>query len=965
MKDGDTLMIIWLMFFPFLISVGLAIFGNRLDRRVKTLLTTGMMASILMALLLNLPNLDADTAQILPVYDWVPAMGLSVSLYLDGLAVLFGLIVSGIGAVIFIYTHFYFEEDDEHTRFSVWLSAFSGAMLWLVLAGNLLFMFVMWELTSITSFMLIGFYGKTDPNARASATRALVVTGGGGLALLGGILLLGYVNHQVNGVISFDYATLLQLSQLDAHPLYGAILLLIGLGAMTKSAQFPFHFWLPNAMTAPAPASAFLHSATMVKAGVYLLARLYPLLHHHPLWEVGLQVVGLTTFLVSAVLAIKQRDLKGLLAYSTTAWLGVLVALLAVPHQAGMTAFVMGTLAHAFYKSILFLCVGTIDHSCGTRQVDELGGLFRRMPLTGSLAIISALSMAGIPPLYGFVAKENLLHVVTHDWNAWALAVVFVGSALLVMVAWRLIWEVFFRPSDVEIHYHAMPRWTMFAPSLLAIGGSIGMVAVLNPATQRFVNLLTGESNALYLIPKGGFANTEFQLSLAIIALGTILFAVRRWLVWEWSVLPFTGAQLYQAFIALLSRLGEGALWIQGGKVRYYLVVILAIYSALLAYFVPTTLYSTQALMQADFQVDFAGWINLALLLIGVASVWFSIINKRHILSALSLGLFGYVIGGVFILEGAPDVALVQFLVETLASVLLIIMISRLPHSLRKHIGDNLWKTSRRGIIRDAVIASVIGVMVFLFAFAAISNRPNRERDTIANWYFEHTQEDLGIQDVVAAVVTDYRGMDTLIEITVFAVAGLGILSLLTLSREQEGYGTVELTQRAIPLTTPFVRVVATLIFPFTILIAGSQLLYGGGITGDGFTAGVVAGLSVALGYIVYGYYAMQNEFSWLRPIRFLIAGLSLAFTNAALPLLFGKNWMAFMEIEGFYFAGIHPATTLLFETSIALTVVGSVGLILDTIAHPADVHALGEDRSQDHEVDLPNKLIHPFEDTF
>jgi multicomponent K+:H+ antiporter subunit A len=245
MKDGDTLMIIWLMFFPFLISVGLAIFGNRLDRRVKTLLTTGMMASILMALLLNLPNLDADTAQTLPVYDWVPAMGLSVSLYLDGLAVLFGLIVSGIGAVIFIYTHFYFEEDDEHTRFSVWLSAFSGAMLWLVLAGNLLFMFVMWELTSITSFMLIGFYGKTDPNARASATRALVVTGGGGLALLGGILLLGYVNHQVNGVISFDYATLLQLSQLDAHPLYGAILLLIGLGAMTRVRNSPSTFGYP------------------------------------------------------------------------------------------------------------------------------------------------------------------------------------------------------------------------------------------------------------------------------------------------------------------------------------------------------------------------------------------------------------------------------------------------------------------------------------------------------------------------------------------------------------------------------------------------------------------------------------------------------------------------------------------------------------------------------------------------
>ena len=962
MKDGDTLMIIWLMFVPFLVSIVVAILGNRLDRRVQTALTAGAMASVFVALLLNLPRVDYATPLIFPVYEWVPSMGLTVSLYLDGLSVLFGLIVSGIGTFIFIYTYFYFEEDHDHTRFSVWLSAFSGAMLWLVLGGNLLFVFVMWELTSITSFMLIGFYGKTDPNARASATRAFVVTGGGGLALLAGILLLGYATYQVNGVVSFDYITLFQLSHFEAHPLYLAATILIGLGAMTKSAQFPFHFWLPGAMTAPTPASAFLHSATMVKAGVYLLARLYPLLHHHPLWEVGLQVVGLSTFLVSAVLATKQRDLKGLLAYSTTAWLGVLVALLAVPYQAGMSAFVIGTLAHAFYKSVLFLCVGTIDHSCGTRQVDELGGLFATMPLTGSLAIISALSMAGIPPLYGFVAKESLLHVVTHDWNGLALGVVFIASALLVMVALRLIWEVFFRPSQVEVHYHAMPRWTMLAPSVLAIGGSVGMVAVLNPFTQVFVRLLTGEEATLYLIPKGGFANPEFQLSLAIIALGAVLFGVRRWLVWDWSVLPFTGAQAYQGLLTLINRAGDGALWIQGGKVRYYLVVILAIYSALLAYFIPTTLYSTEALLQADFKIDFPGWINLSLLLVGVASVWFSIINKRHIIAALSLGLFGYAIGGVFIMEGAPDVALVQFLVETLASILLIIMISRLPHSFRKHIGDILWMTSRRGIIRDAVIASVIGVMVFFFAFAAITNRPDRQRDTIANWYFEHTEEDLGIQDVVAAVVTDYRGMDTLIEITVFAVASLGILSLLTLSREQEGL-EAEASNSVIPLATPFVRAVATLIFPFTILIAGSQLLYGGGITGDGFTAGVVAGLSVALGYIVFGYYSMQNEFHWLRPTRFLIAGLTLAFVNAALPLLFGQNWMSFMEIKGVYFAGIHPATTLLFETSIALTVSGSVGLILSAIAHPSDIEALGEDRSQDADLDLPSQLIHPYEE--
>jgi len=451
-----------------------------------------VMAGLFGVLLSLFPEVHEAGAVVPDPIPWIPELGLTISFYLDGLSLLFGLVVTGIGAVIFLYTGYYFEKKDKQVRFTMWLLAFTGAMLGLVLSGNLIMMFIMWELTSITSFMLIGFYGASDEEARISARRALIITGAGGLALLAGVLLLGAMagqemlltgeqspvpveqemeagNIEIDPVegdgtattfdvgdetiipFRFEYTEVLSVETVTDHPWFLAMAMLIMIGAFTKSAQFPFHFWLPGAMTAPTPASAFLHSATMVKAGIYLLARLHPIMYQDPFWVNMLVATGLFTMLISAAFALKQNDLKGLLAYSTTSWLGVLVALIGLPSHNGFKALAIGILAHALYKSALFLSVGSIDHSYGTRALDRLGGVWKDMKGTAVVVIISALSMAGIPFLFGFVAKEVLLDASVNYMNDTFLGVAatwitVISAALTGTAGYILIWDVFFAP---------------------------------------------------------------------------------------------------------------------------------------------------------------------------------------------------------------------------------------------------------------------------------------------------------------------------------------------------------------------------------------------------------------------------------------------------------------------------------------------------------------------------------------
>ena len=973
---------------PFVLAFILAIpaIRPRLTRQGMGWLSAGTMATLFVVFLTLFPRVQ-DEGAIEHVIEWVPELGLTLTTYLDGLSLLFALIVTGIGTVVFLYSGYYFEDDDTAGRFMAVLMTFAGAMLALIMAGNVLTLFIAWEGTSITSFLLIGFKGDKYPAARAGAVRALVITGGGGLALLMGLLLMGVA---VGGVDNngFQLSTLLASEALNNHEWYNAFTILILLGAFTKSAQFPFHFWLPGGMSAPSPASAYLHSATMVKAGIYLLLRFEPVLKETALWENSLLIVGLTTFLLGSVFALRKRDLKGLLAYSTVSKLGAIVALIGLPEGHGLKAAVAGIIAHAMYKGTFFLLAGTIEHATGTRNLDKLGGLRKQMPITFIVAALVGLSMAGYPPLFGFVAKEVLLKAFLEDAvSIIPITVAFIASVLTGVAALLYVWDTFVSRPDTEYdHFHMPSPMLTYAPGILAVM-SVITAFILPQVFDPLVSEVVNKSVHLHLIPTK--INTAVILSGVILVIAPIIFAFRRyWLTMPWINIP-SGADIFQGVLDFVDWLGDRALWTQGGKVRYYLAAILSVVPILI--FVGKPTFGAETFTSIDGVNDI---LKIALIVLAIGATLASIVLKKHLLAALSLGVSGYSVGGLFLLEPAPDVALVQFLVETLGTVLIIIMIGRIDPEERQEAMNRLWQgakgsESRAGVYRDLAISVLIGIGVGVFALSAVGNRPERTElnEPIALWHISHSYSEGGVTDTVSAILTDFRGMDTLIEITVFSIAALGVLTILTIpegrelltgkrmtsvmrqvalndNRQKDLDDEDESTQEemnvddisfdkadtqelyafeqeyhASRLSTPLTRTVATLVLPFALLISVFHVLYGGGAPGDGFTGGVIGGLAVALWFVVFGYYETRRRLRWLYPGRLITIGLLLAIVNAFAPVVFGKAFLHLTEF-GDGPAGLHLASTTIFEISIFLAVFGGVSVIMEAIAHPLDVEA-------------------------
>lgn len=965
--------------------------------RARAWVMAGVMAILFAALIGYFPFVQeaaADKGAVERIIEWVPELGLSLNFYLDGLSLLFGLVITGIGTGVFLYAGYYFDDEAEQARFLWQLAAFAGAMLGVVLAGNLITLFVMWELTSITSFLLIGFKGAKSESARFGAMQAFWVTGAGALALIVGIVILGALSGQLLNAESgftFELSSILQLdpAAVGAHPLYAAVAILIMIGAFTKSAQFPFHFWLPGAMEAPTPASSYLHSATMVKAGIYLLARLYPPLHDNMLWTAGLVTIGMITMLLGAFFAISQRDLKGLLAYSTVSKLGAIVALIGLPGYEGLKAAFVGILAHALYKAALFLVVGTVDHNTGTRIIDKLGGLRRYMPGMAIITIISGLSMAGLFPFFGFVAKEVLIDAFVHldeGWANLALAVTVLSATFTVIAALIVIWDVFFKEPQEEIHFHAGPLPLSFGPGAMALGSTLlgfFIPTLIVPLLQTAVP----KEFSLYLLPPEFWNVTAFQLSTGALIVGGLLFLARRfWLPFLMAIRLPRGTEIYRGISTLIDKTGDVALLLQNGQVRYYLVVILGVVAlVILGSGQLADLIRGRSLAAVTFTFNTVEILRGLLLILAIAAALYSVFVRQHLTAAIAVGVIGYSVGGIFMLEPAPDVALVQLLVETLATVLLIVMLGRISAKQRGEVMAKLWKGRSMvgkynvGILRDIAIASIVGTAVFLFALTAVLNRPAQGtispeqfcdlstridnggepvRDSISRYHLCNTYEDLGITDVVGAIVSDYRGMDTFIEIGVFAAASLGVLTLLSrgLSARnplipQDAYtqgefeeSVLEEIQDTTRLKTPFTQVVARLVMPLIFLVAVSHIIYGSSGPGDGFTAGALIGLVTSLWYVVFGYSEASSRLNAFSPHRLLRAGLLLAVANAILPILMGDTFMGYIAydkllgIDGILSNfGLKLTTTLVFEISVALTVFGGFGAITEAIGHPKE----------------------------
>ncbi|MFQ3661056.1 MAG: hydrogen gas-evolving membrane-bound hydrogenase subunit E [Chloroflexaceae bacterium] len=705
---------------------------------------------------------------------WVPRMGLELRFALDGLSLLFALLVSGIGTLIVLYTAYYLAGDPGMGRFYLTLFIFMGAMLGLVLADNVLTMFMFWELTSVSSYLLVG-YKHDYPSARRGAQMGLLITVGGGLALLIGLVLLG------NAAGSYTISEILAAGeQVKASPLYTPAMLLIFLGCFTKSAQFPFHFWLPNAMQAPTPASAYLHSATMVKAGVYLLARLHPTLSDTPLWLYTLTITGMITMLIGAVTANRRDDIKGLLAYSTISKLGTMVLLAGMGGPEAPAALVATILAHALYKGALFMLAGAVDHEAGTRSLNQLGGLRRAMPWTAALAILSSLSMAGVPILFGFVAKEEQLYAAVDNglppgFDIIVLIAVVTSAVFGVLYSWRLVSGVFFGPrgSGMKEHVHEAPAGMLLGPAILttlSVVLPLGLLPATATLLQPAVNAISNEGAkiSLYLLPSE--IGLPLILSMTALLTGAVLTRFEPQIVAAPSPLPpwLNGDRIYDAAVdGVLRGATVFTRTLQNGKLRSYMtwavLTLVVVVAPPLVFFG----FGGLALPTLDGVEPFE-FVSALLIPIGVVAT----LNARSRLGAIIAASFvGLMVAFIFVLYSAPDLALTQLLVEILTTVFLVLLFAVMPVSF-----ERLSSPSERS--RDGLIAVIAGMVIAGVAFAAssITQVPN-----ISEAFRTESQSQGFGDNVVNVILVDFRGFDTLGEIVVLFTALLGIYAMLRL----------------------------------------------------------------------------------------------------------------------------------------------------------------------------------------
>jgi multicomponent Na+:H+ antiporter subunit A len=691
---------------------------------------------------------------------WLPPLGITLSFRMDGLALLFALLVTGIGALVVLYAWSYLEQEPERGRGISALLAFAASMLGLVLADDLVLLYVFWELTSVTSWLLIGFHHERA-EARSASWQALLVTAAGGLALLAGLILLALAagTWRISEIVA-------AAPGLASHPLLPWAAALVTAGILTKSAQFPFHAWLPRAMEAPAPVSAYLHAATMVKAGVYLALRLVPVLGAVAPFRWALVLAGGASLLVGAGRALFESDLKRVLAYSTVSALGFLLLLTGVGTAASVHAALAYTLAHALYKGALFLAAGAVDHGAGTRDTDRLAGLWRAQPITAASAGLAALSMAGAPGGFGYIAKEAAYGGLLEADRIAPLAVAVLGSALLVVASAVAGWIPFWprRGAPVPPAHEVGP--SLWAPPLAmaAMGGLLGFApgavdALLRPAAS---GLVAGGSQVLALFHGG----TTAALSGATLALGVALVIARPRL--RASMGPAVArarADVYRLLLRALevtARRHTAAL--QTGSLRRYLAVTFGVAAALLlAGFV-------RAGEAPPWRPGSPRLPEIALGLLAMVAAFAAVRSRSRIAAITALGAVGYAIGLMFLLFGAPDLAMTQIAVETVTVMVFLLAFRHLPRFTQ------LSTSATRA--RDVLLASAVGVLMTSLVLSATRTNAG---PPISGYHLQRSVEGAHGHNVVNTILVDFRGLDTLGEITVLAIAAFGIVALLKL----------------------------------------------------------------------------------------------------------------------------------------------------------------------------------------
>ncbi|WP_082363423.1 monovalent cation/H+ antiporter subunit A [Chondromyces crocatus] len=861
-------------------------------------------------------------------FAWVPSLGLHASFFLDPLGLVLAGLVLGIGLLIVVYARFYLAKDDPMGRFYGFLLLFQGAMVGIALSNNVLLLLIFWELTSLSSFLLIGYW-RHQAEARRGARMALTITGAGGLSLIGGLILLGNIAG------SFELTDILQRKEaIQASPLYLPALLLILGGCFTKSAQFPFHFWLPQAMAAPTPVSAYLHSATMVKAGIFLMARLWPVLAGTDAWFYIVATTGLVTMLFGAVTALFKDDLKGLLAYSTISHLGMLTMLFGFGTPMAAVVGVFHLINHATFKAALFMNAGIVDHETGTRDLKRLGGLASIMPISATLGVLAAASMAGLPPLNGFLSKEMMLEEAAHTpWlgQAWLVpAIATLAATLSVAYALRYIVHTYFGPrrSD-DLGAPHDPPFGLWAPSalLVVLVILIGLfpATVAGPLVRATSTAVIGaEPPEVALSLWHGFTPALGMSVVAVIG-GSSLLAVhfRAGSLWQRLGLPEAAAGFEAVVVAAVKGSRKLTVALHNGSLQRYLAFFIgtAIVLGFAGFWGVTHEGGTRPTLPVR-ALTVVGWL---VLLVCTGAVL--VLHRSRYAPLLFMGVISMVIALGFVFLSAPDLALTQVSVDVVTILLMLLALNLLPKETPRESS-----VPRR--VRDAVLAVLGGVGMGAAAWSVMT----REHHPISDFYWKNALPKGGGTNVVNVILVDFRGFDTFGEITVLGIAALTIFALLeTANRGQAGrrLSRWRPARDLSPERYPLVLVMATrLLLPLAVLTAVFVFLRGHNSPGGGFIAGLVISLAVLMQYLASG-------FKWadlrVRPDHHALIGwgvLVAALTGLG-ALVFDVPFLtsAFGHFEVPVLGELELSTAMVFDIGVSLAVVGAVMLALAQLA--------------------------------
>ncbi len=911
--------LIWLPFLP-LLGVFVPLLSARFSRTACAFLTATLPAFALY-LVLSYAGEIFQGERFQAALPWIPSIGLELAFRLDGLALLFAILILGIGLLVILYARYYLSAQDSIGKFYAYLILFMFAMLGVVMSDNLIQLWFFWELTSISSFLLISFWGhKTD--ARKGARMALTVTGAGGLALLAGLLILG------NTVGSFSLQTVLDSGDLiKASASYPVIVVLILLGAFTKSAQFPFHFWLPNAMAAPTPVSAYLHSATMVKAGIFLMARFYPALANTDLWFLIVSLTGLATFLMGAYIALFQHDLKGLLANSTISHLGLITLLLGMGTDLAAVAAVFHIINHATFKASLFMAAGIIDHESGSRDMRQLNGLWKYMPYTATLAMVASASMAGVPLMNGFLSKEmfftETLHQASLGSLSWFIPVLAtLGGVFAVAYSMRFIHDVFFNGEPINLPKtpHEPPRYMRVPVEILvALCLVVGIVPSLVVG-----DLLYSAASATLNTPAPTYSlaiwhGFNFPLLMSFIALigGLLMYHFRSHLFKFQSQFPANDPKLvFEGVIQSLSSKAQRFIALtENGSLQRYIFLTLVL--ALIMTASSLMKLNATAGQRPELPVD-ALTITAAVLLC-ISALATVIWHRKRLIALLTLSVVGLIVSLAFAQFSAPDLALTQLSVEVVTVILLILALFFLPQKTLK-------ESSPRRVVRDLSLASLIGGVVGTICYALMT----RPLDTISTFFTENSKTGGGGTNVVNVILVDFRGFDTLGEITVLGIAALGIYKLIARMRlfmPSSNENGLAWSEDKNPL---MLSIISQSLLPLALLVSAYIFLRGHNMPGGGFIAGLITSVAIIQQYVAHGVEWIKTRVKLDYQIM-IGSGISIATLSGLGSWAFGHTFLS-SWFDYFYLPFIGKfelASAMVFDLGVYLTVIGATMLIL------------------------------------